>query len=260
MPEYKFSCPHCKQPIQCDPGYVGAQINCPACGQAIIVPPVPPAAAGAGERTIQIKVSTIRKVAIFGLCMLLAAGSAAIAFYYLENTTTKTISAEWSVLDGKGDQWNLAGGKIHAHGTEGESILASDKQYGDVTYSATLGTANREATLGIRLQDAGNGYLIVFAPAHTPCPWNPNGFVAIIKKVAGNETTLATYRRHALHTTGQAAKIKIIAHGPNIQVLLNGTKILEASDSTYATGRIGLRIYGDPTYPCDATFSHVHFD
>lgn len=41
MAEFKFSCPHCGQHIQCDPGYAGMQINCPACQKAIIVPQAP---------------------------------------------------------------------------------------------------------------------------------------------------------------------------------------------------------------------------
>lgn len=45
MAEFKFSCPHCSQHIQCDTGYSGAQINCPSCQRAIIVPPAPHAAA-----------------------------------------------------------------------------------------------------------------------------------------------------------------------------------------------------------------------
>ncbi len=45
MAEFKFSCPQCGQRIQCDTGYVGAQINCPACQQAIVVPQSPHSAA-----------------------------------------------------------------------------------------------------------------------------------------------------------------------------------------------------------------------
>ncbi len=36
--ELKFSCPCCGQHLQCDPGYAGAQINCPGCQQPINVP------------------------------------------------------------------------------------------------------------------------------------------------------------------------------------------------------------------------------
>ncbi len=91
MSEFKFTCPQCKQHIACDTTYVGTQINCPVCGQAIIVPPMPPAVAGPGERTIQIKVSTLRKAALVGLCVLLVAGGAAIAYYFPGNNV-KTIS------------------------------------------------------------------------------------------------------------------------------------------------------------------------
>jgi hypothetical protein len=45
MSEFKFSCPQCGQHIQCDSGYSGVQINCPACQQAIVVPQAPRSAA-----------------------------------------------------------------------------------------------------------------------------------------------------------------------------------------------------------------------
>jgi outer membrane lipoprotein-sorting protein len=45
MAEFKFSCPQCGQHIQCDTGYVGAQINCPSCQQSIVVPQAPHSAA-----------------------------------------------------------------------------------------------------------------------------------------------------------------------------------------------------------------------
>jgi hypothetical protein len=256
MADFKFTCPQCQQHIQCDVSYVGSSINCPTCRQGIVVPPVSQPPTAPRERTVQIKVATLRKVALAGLCLVLVAGGAAIVFYCVGNTE-KTISTEWSVLDGNDNQWSLAGRKIHAHSTTGEAILASNRKYGDVTYSATVSTTNREATLAIRLQDAGDGYLVLFAPAHTPAPWNKTGFIAIVKKAGGTETTLAVYQR--IYTLGQTAKIEVIARGPNLQVLLNETKIMQTSDSAYATGFIGLRIYGGEDYPCDATFSSIAF-
>lgn len=41
MSEFKFSCPHCGQHIQCDISYSGAQINCPSCQKSIVVPQAP---------------------------------------------------------------------------------------------------------------------------------------------------------------------------------------------------------------------------
>lgn len=257
MGEFKFTCPQCKQHIQCDGSYVGSQIKCPACQQTIVVPPPPPTVVGPGERVIQIKVSLLRKVAFIGAGALLVAGIAVAVLYFARNST-RAVWKEWSVLDGRDDQWSFSGGKIHAYSTEGDAVLASQTEYGDVTFSATVSTTNRESSLAIRLQDAGNGYLIIFAPVRTPCPWNRSGFVAIIKKVSGNETTLASYNRR-MSAFGQTAKLKVVAHGPSIQVQVNGTRVLRVNDSTFASGRIGLRLFGDSTYPCDATYSRVTF-
>jgi len=41
MSDFKFNCPHCQQHLQCDVGFSGRQIQCPACSQLIRVPAVP---------------------------------------------------------------------------------------------------------------------------------------------------------------------------------------------------------------------------
>ncbi|MGO8767002.1 MAG: hypothetical protein ACLQSR_17940 [Limisphaerales bacterium] len=80
MAEFNFSCPQCGRQIQCDTGYSGKQINCPVCQKPVVVPP---SVAPPGEPIIQLnlKVSTLRKVAIVGLCLLLMAGIGASALY-----------------------------------------------------------------------------------------------------------------------------------------------------------------------------------
>src|ERR1051325_4854280 len=75
MAEIKFSCPHCRQKIQCDASHSGSRINCPACQQSILVPASTIAPAGpSGERTIQIKVRTLKKAALTALAVLSVAG------------------------------------------------------------------------------------------------------------------------------------------------------------------------------------------
>lgn len=86
MAEIKFPCPQCGQNIKCGQSYVGKQINCPGCQQSILVPPVP-SAPPTDDRVIQIKVSTIKMVAAISLCVLLAAGAAAIAYALLFKVT-----------------------------------------------------------------------------------------------------------------------------------------------------------------------------
>src|SRR5580700_6041366 len=41
MAEFKFSCPHCDQHIQCDQQWAGQTIPCPACSGQIAVPQIP---------------------------------------------------------------------------------------------------------------------------------------------------------------------------------------------------------------------------
>ena len=38
MSEFKFSCPHCDQHLQCDDRLGGKQIQCPACKHLIVIP------------------------------------------------------------------------------------------------------------------------------------------------------------------------------------------------------------------------------
>jgi hypothetical protein len=41
MSDFKFSCPHCDQHLQCDDRLGGKQIQCPACNHLIVIPPSP---------------------------------------------------------------------------------------------------------------------------------------------------------------------------------------------------------------------------
>lgn len=43
--EFKFYCPHCDQPLKCDPCFAGRQIQCPGCHHLIRIP-APPAGTG----------------------------------------------------------------------------------------------------------------------------------------------------------------------------------------------------------------------
>jgi len=169
----------------------------------------------------------------------------------------RSIPTDWTVIDGDREQWQWAKGKINAHSITGETILASAKEYRDITLSAIASTTNREASLAFRLQDANNGYLVIFAPAGTPR--EDAGCVLLIKKTEGNEVALASYRGRMLSSVGQSAKIAVTVRGPLIEVRLKDVRILRVKDTTYAAGLIGLRIFGDSDYPCDASFARVTF-
>ena len=104
---------------------------------------------------------TKAKIAIaVGVGVLLAAGTATIILSHpAKPIRIEGIPKDWSVLSGDGDVWNWGDNAITGHSTNGDSILASNRKYGDVTVSAMMSTTNREATLAFRLQDADNGYL-----------------------------------------------------------------------------------------------------
>ena len=93
MAEFNFSCQQCGQHIQCDASYVGSRINCPACQLSIIVPPAASPVAQPGERVIQVKVSTLRRMAMIGLCLLLAVGVVAVPIYFFAGSREMTFKA-----------------------------------------------------------------------------------------------------------------------------------------------------------------------
>lgn len=205
-----------------------------------------------GERTTKSK----------GIVWGAAAISLAAAIVFIAWICTRPIQGippGWSVLRGDPAQWNWSRGRIHAHTTTGDSILASSDRYGNLTLSAVVATTNREASIAIRLRDENNGYFVTFVPAGTPWPWNGGGFLRLLKRDAGKETTLAEYKGMKGTQARMSAKMKVIARGPTIEVRLNGVKVLQALDTTFSGGRIGFRIYGWKDYPCDATFSNVRF-
>jgi len=197
----------------------------------------------------------VKTVMVVGACVLVA-GATAVILYSMEGHM-RSIPTDWTVIDGDRAQWKWANGKITAHSTTGETILASGREYREVTLSAIAGTTNREASLAFRLQDANNGYLVIFAPAGTPR--EDAGCILLIKKTEGTEVTLASYQGRVFSKLGQSAKIAVTAQGSAIEVHLNNVRVLRVMDTTYATGLIGLRIFGDPEYPCDATFASITF-
>ena len=187
---------------------------------------------------------------------VLTVGTTAITLGHLERPI-QGFPAGWSVIIGDRAGWNWADGKINAHSSTFESILASSKTYRDVTLSAIASSTNREASLAIRLQDANNGYFVIFAPASTTR--DDAGHIRLVKMTDGYEATLASYRGHLFPTAGQPAKITVTAREAVMEIQLNDVRVLRVMDTTFAAGFIGLRVFGDPDSPCNATFSNVDF-
>ena len=77
MAEFKFFCPLCGKQIQCDAGYSGTQINCPACNQAIVAPAAPGSGAPAAQPPAPAKPRTLRNVLLVAASLVVLAGLAA---------------------------------------------------------------------------------------------------------------------------------------------------------------------------------------
>ena len=194
---------------------------------------------------------------VAGACVLLAAGTTTLTVVANRPVHIQGIPKDWSIMSGDSDQWSWSGNTINGHTTNGDSILASTKQYGDVTLSAMVSTTNREATLALRLQDADNGYLAVFAPDGTPAARGDTSKIVLIKRSAGEEKELAIFKRRKLSAPGQLEKFTFSAKGPRLEIRLNDVPILKANDTTFTSGFIGLRVYGWRDIPCDGVFSNL---
>ncbi len=198
---------------------------------------------------------TRAKLAVYALMVL--GWALAVVLLPGETDPMERLRSEWAVFGGDRDAWVWVDDAITAHTIEDEAIFASGKRYRDVTLSAIASSENREASFAVRMQDPDNGYIVIFAPARTPCPWNPLGKVELLKRIDGKDEVLAAYQGGMLSGMGSSAELAVSASGAQLQVFLDGVLVVEAEDATFPEGHIGLRVFGDPRHPCDATFSAV---
>jgi hypothetical protein len=223
------------------------------------------AAAGSSTLTLikgalRIMAWTKAKTAIVaGACVLLAAGTTTIVICN-KPKPVQGIPQDWSVLQGDRAQWNWANNAINGRSTTGSTMLVSNKKYGDVTMSVIAGSTNRGAELVIRMQDADNGYMVSFSPDGTAWSAENGSCIKLMKKTSGDEVELGIFKRGGLALPGHSAKITVTAKGPWIEVFLNEDSVLKVKDTTYASGYIGLRVYGDTIKPSDATYSNLTID
>jgi RNA polymerase sigma factor (sigma-70 family) len=203
---------------------------------------------------------TKAKTAIITGVVVLVAGTATVVIYHeqaaqaLSREPIQGIPKDWYVMNGSLNQWDWSNNAINGHSTNGDSILASTKQYEDVTISAMVNTTNREASLAFRLHDPENGYIAAFCPDGTPAARGDTAKICLLKRTAGEERELLIFKRRGLP---QSAKFTVIAKGSRIEIRLNDITILKTNDATFSSGFVGLRVYGDPTVPCDGTFSNL---
>ena len=141
MAEFKFPCPQCNQNIQCDTGYSGTQINCPACHQAIVVPQ--PQRSGVARHPVPAKSRTLRNVLVIAAAVVVLAGLGGWFGYskFKNYTAVPNLAGWWKLDDGggtvandsshafKGNAGKLVGKPKWAKGRNGGALQFNGNQY-----------------------------------------------------------------------------------------------------------------------------------
>ena len=132
MAEFKFICARCGKNIQCDTGYCGSEINCPACQQLVTVPPAtnsaasPPSQPGKPSASPSPNTANARKFIITATIMILFAVVALAGWVFMSNSLPRGVprsglAAFWPANGSTkdivgGDHFNLLNGACFANG------------------------------------------------------------------------------------------------------------------------------------------------
>ncbi len=195
----------------------------------------------------------VKTAVMVGACVLLTAGTTTIIISNWHRPLVG-IPKNWTILSGTSEQWNWATNAIHGQSASGDTMLTSTNRYKDVTISAIVSATTRDADLVVRMQDADNGYVICYAPDGTPWAADNGSHIQLRKRVAGVESDVATFTKVGL---SQKGKLTVVAKGPHIDILWNDKTVLKVNDATFASGYVGVRVYGDAGLPSNGSFSKL---
>lgn len=133
------------------------------------------------------------------------------------------LTGPWHPVNGT---WTSAGTALQSRGA-GDTFYLSTSQGADVTYAADLTPQNGVAAGLVFRANAD-------ATQHYTANVDVNGLVKLWRP--GRD--IATYRTTI--TPGRTYHLSVTARGSNIRVSLNGTEVINATDTTYASGFLGL--------------------
>jgi hypothetical protein len=143
MAEFKFPCPQCGQQIQCDIGYSGTQINCPACQQSIAVPQAPRSAAA--PQPVSAKLRASRNVLVIAVAVIVLTGFGLGGWFgwseFKLHQAGPNLVGWWKLDDGggtaakdsshafKGNNGKLVGKPKWVKGRKGGALQLNGNQY-----------------------------------------------------------------------------------------------------------------------------------
>lgn len=173
-----------------------------------------------------------------------AAEDESIPSYFADHFDQSVINDNWNVIEGS---WAIDSGQLTVARGKGYKALVSGVELEDFTVESGI-------SLGDRTGDAGILFRTVDA---TPGIDNVKGYYAGISATGSGAVILGRMNNGWTELKRASVKIdpnttyqlKISAVGSQIRVYLNGSAVLEQSDSTYTKGSIGIRMYDSlPSY------------
>jgi len=160
-------------------------------------------------------------------------------------------------LDSIGGQWAFEQlNDITGSVNNGDGLLLFESHLTDFAFTADVLAENREASLALRMQDARNGYILIFVPTGSR---GGNAGLYLVRRTNGRETTLA-WTQTNLPSIGEWANLAISVTEYHFVVSLNGQVLINYTDqnsSRIPSGAVGFRVYGDRQSPCSARFRLV---
>ncbi|GBF71863.1 hypothetical protein PA598K_00076 [Paenibacillus sp. 598K] len=179
-------------------------------------------------------------MALILLASLAPAGSGGIA-HAEESTSTvlfqddfsaAALSSSWSVLTGT---YGVQSGILNATSTDAV-ILAGESSWRDYAAEAQVRIHANGGYAGIvfrALDNRNNYWLRLYRPA------SGSTQVQLIRRVNGSATVLASANQTL--SINQWYDLKVVAIGSQLQGYLNNVKVIDHTDTQYASGKVGLQ-------------------
>jgi len=145
-------------------------------------------------------------------------------------------------------KWTITENGIRGTHTSDANYMAKETA-GDFTYEADmmLGQAGGAGSVLFRASEDGrSGYYFNLDP-------NMKAFRLFYKIDGGFEERMVIGKVPAFIQPGRTYKVKIEAKGPHIQIYVDGQKIMDLQDGTFAEGHFGLNVFGG-----QATYQNVN--
>jgi hypothetical protein len=217
MAEFKFPCPRCGQHIQCDTGYSGTQINCPACHQTIVVPPAfstrqgaaapavgrPFSGAPAARPPAPARPRTLRNVLVIAAAVVVLAGlvigGRLVYSKFMLFKAAPNLAGWWKLDDGSG---TVASDSSHAFKGNNGKLVGKPKWAKGRKGGALQFNGNQYVSLGNILQGSYKEISIACWVKHAQSQWqniversvwdNPDG-IGLLMDYNGTSVTFGHY-------------------------------------------------------------------